>query len=370
MTTPGHDPHPGDTDEQAPQVPEPVASPPVPEKPRHFFSAKQQTPEQQTPEPADEAEPLPEAFGRYRVIDALGKGGQGRVYRARDTQLNRNVAIKVTLASGLSTKAREALRKEAEILAKLEHRNILPVYDIGELPAENAGTGPEPGGLYVVSKLVDGSDLASRMKRDPLPIDQALRVVAAIADALGHAHAQGLVHRDVKPGNILIDKDGTPYLADFGLALHETERPRGGGTPAYMSPEQAGNFGHLVKAQSDIYSLGVVLFELMTGRRPFMTNDSDELKALIAREPVMNPRQIRPSIPVELARICMKALKVKRGDRYDIAHDFAEEIRQYLGQHRQIIVTELAQPPVFTNARRANHGRFAFSLRHAANHAT
>ena len=268
---------------------------------------------------------LPETIGRYRIIKLLGKGGFGLVYLAHDDQLSRPVAVKVPHANRVvRPEDAELYLAEARIVASLEHPNIVPVHDVGS-------TAEFP--FFVVSKYVEGSDLATKLKESRLSCQQAAALVATVAEALHYAHKQGLVHRDVKPGNILIDNNGNAYVVDFGLALREEnigKGPKYAGTPSYMSPEQARGEGHRVDGRSDIFSLGIVFYELLVGRQPFRGETQVELLEQITTQEPRPPRQIDDRISKELDRICLKALSKRASERYSAARDMAEDLRHFL----------------------------------------
>ena len=260
-------------------------------------------------------------IGRYTVERVLGKGGFGIVYLARDETLGRLVAIKLPHAKLISKpEDAEAYLNEARTVANLDHPGIVPVYDVG-------GTHDFP--CFVVSKYIDGTDLRTILKQHRMQYREASELVATVAEALHYAHKQGLVHRDVKPGNILISRKLQPFVVDFGLALREEnigKGPRYAGTPAYMSPEQRAGEGHRVDGRSDIFSLGVVLYEMLAGRRPFRGETQGELSQQISSYEAKPLRQYDEKVPMELERICLKAMQKLPRDRYPSAHDMAVDL--------------------------------------------
>jgi serine/threonine protein kinase/tetratricopeptide (TPR) repeat protein len=278
----------------------------------------------------------PAAFGRYRVMDALGTGGFGTVYKGHDEQLDRTVAIKVHRGGPRLPVAQvQQFLQEARRLAGLRHPGIVAVHDVGL----------QDGQLYIVSDYIEGIDLAGWLKEHSPSPHEAARIAAAVADALAHAHARVTIHRDVKPANIIMTRDRMPVLVDFGLGLDEEsadgrEKDVVSGTPMYMSPEQAAGAAHRIDGRTDIYSLGTVLYEMLCGRVPFRAPGTRELLRQVREDEPQPPRQLKGDIPPDLERACLKALAKRQQDRYTTAADFADDLRRAA----QLPAGELAAP--------------------------
>ncbi|TWT54909.1 Serine/threonine-protein kinase PrkC [Rubripirellula amarantea] len=263
--------------------------------------------------------------GRYRIISLLGAGGFANVYLAEDETLRRRVSVKVPHSHRiLGPSHLKRYMDEAMMVAALEHPKIVPVYDVGHLPN---------GLCYVVSKYIEGQTLADAIMVRQLGIVESIKTVIDIAETLQHVHECGIVHRDIKPSNILQDVNGTLYVNDFGLALtelDESDRGRVIGTPGYMSPEQASGEGHLVDGRSDIFSLGVMLYELLAGRRPFRGDSSEQVLYKLRHAEPKPIRQYNASIPRELDQVCQKAMAKLASQRYAATVDLASDLKQCL----------------------------------------
>lgn len=272
--------------------------------------------------PSSSASLMPQRIGRYIVVRRLGGGAFGDVYLANDEVMGRQVAVKVPTRRLLATaQAEREFLREAQSVARLQHEGIARAFDLGQ---------EKDGPCYIVYEYVEGTTLAERVKQSALSHQEAALITAQVAEALHYAHTENLVHRDIKPANILLDRKGRPRVLDFGLAIREeelhTQRGLLAGTLPYMSPEQLRREAHHVDGRSDIYSLGVVLYELLCGRRPFEAVDEDELKDQILHREARPPRQIKDSIPQGLEAVCLKALSKRVQDRYTTAKDMAQEI--------------------------------------------
>src|SRR5437762_9816788 len=272
-------------------------------------------------------------LGDYELLEEVGRGGQGVVYRAHQKSLNRTVALKVI---GLGCWATEAhvkrFRREAEAAASLDHPRIVPIYEVGE----------RDGQCYFSMQFVEGGQLDEVVSRRPMSIRRAVELIAKVARTVHYAHEHGILHRDIKPGNILLDKNGEPHLADFGLArLIEADSTVTGtldvlGTPSYMAPEQAAGNNTEISRNTDVYGLGAVLYQLLTGQPPFAGGTSYEtIKLLLETEP-RQPRLLNPKIDRDLSTICLKCLEKDPKRRYSSALALAEDLERWL-KHEPIL---------------------------------
>jgi serine/threonine protein kinase len=261
---------------------------------------------------------MPEKIGRYQVEDELGRGGMATVYRARDPIAERDVAIKVLPPEMMhDPQFKVRFEREAKVIARLEHPAIVPVYDFGE----------DQGLPYFVMRYMTGGSLSDRLKAGSLTISEVYRLFARVAPALDSAHAKGIVHRDLKPGNILFDDYGEPYISDFGIAkITESSGGMTGivGTPAYMSPEQAQ--GETVDGRSDIYGLGVILFEALTGRQPYFGDTPMSVVVKHITDPVPHILDVRSDLPLGIEKIIGKALAKDKNERFATCQALADAL--------------------------------------------
>lgn len=265
-------------------------------------------------------------LGQYQVIDLIAKGGMATVYRARQTSMGRDVALKVLPAILMHDDSfLERFNREVEVIARLQHPHILPVYDYGEFE----------GMPYIVMAYLRGGTLADRITREgPMPPAEVVRVVQQVADALDYSHSMGIIHRDFKPSNVLLDEQGNTYLSDFGLAkvTESTVRITGTailGTPTYMAPEQAGP-GDLTPA-ADVYALGVAVFQMLTGRVPYDAPTPVGVLMAHATQPIPDIRRVRPNLPNDTQIIISKAMAKSVEQRYPSPGEMATALSYALG---------------------------------------
>ena len=287
-----------------------------------------------------------QSMGRYKIIRKLGQGGSGVVYLARDAYIQRQVALKIS--QGISSQSRKKLFLEAQSAGRLSHPNILAIYD----------TGLYKEFCYIIMEFVEGETLKRRCRPENLlPLDQCIEIIFKVASALHYAHQQGVIHRDIKPSNIMLDKHGTPKLADFGIARISKQDPEKGiwGTPSYMSPEQLKE--ETTTHQSDIFSLGCVMYELLTGQRAFSGENDFAIIYKITRENPVPIRELRPDLPEIFDKIMRRALAKNLEQRYascmDLAYDLRVALRGIMlpkGDKKvEDIIDLLCQVPFFHN---------------------
>jgi len=275
-------------------------------------------------------------IGRYKILGELGRGAMGIVYKAEDPNLDRLVALKTIILDEDAEGAKEYKKRfmlEAKAAGKLNHPSIVTTFDYGE----------EDGLAYLAMELLEGTDLRSRLQKEAIPAVEALEIVRQVADGLGYAHARGVVHRDIKPGNIMLNGGGQPKLMDFGLARmrmadHKTSTGMVLGTPRYMSPEQIS--GLPVDQRSDIFSLGIVLYEMLTGTRLFAGENMEQVQHLITQTDHVPPTRQVPGLPPMVDFVVARALKKDPAVRYQDAREFAADLATCAAELRSSEVSD------------------------------
>ncbi len=267
----------------------------------------------------------------YEILSELGRGGMGVVYKARQTRLNRVVALKMILAGGHAGEGdRARFRTEAEAIARLQHPHVVQVYEVGEVD----------GHPFLSLEFCDGGSLADRLDGTPQPPREAAALVESLARAMHFAHGHGIVHRDLKPANVLLVRGGTPKVTDFGLAkLLDAAAGQTGrgltatgaamGTPSYMAPEQAEGKARRVGPAADVYGLGAILYELLTGRPPFRGATHVDTVLQVLGQDALPPRLLNPRVDADLERVALKCLEKEPARRYPTADALAEDLRRY-----------------------------------------
>ena len=275
---------------------------------------------------------VPQTVGRYEIKEKLGRGGMASVYRARDPRFNRDVAIKILPRElTLDPQFRARFDREAQTIAALEHPAIVPVHDYGE----------EEGQPFLVMRLMQGASLAERLEDGPLPFEDVSKIIARIGSALDRAHEAGVIHRDLKPGNILFDQYGDAYLADFGIArLADSSATLTGtglvGTPAYMSPEQIE--GKELDGRTDIYALGIIVFEMLTGERPYQADTPAMLLVKQMTEPMPRVLDVKPDLPSGCEDVITRATAKQPDARYDKASQLADTLTTALREEQRAVL--------------------------------